>query len=402
MDLQRKKTAMKDMITVSIKGYIIVLSERGTKSPPIPFRIMNHICLYAPKDAFLYFQTTNFICRAVPVYTEEDIATGQIKICISIDTIAYSEVNMDITVPVVDPVLSEVSQVCINVNRIFDSVCFHSETCLEYDALVKAEIYQYNALSDGVKTNYTDADELTEFGDKGILSPDDVSYYNLFVNGVLQPKVNYTITKGHLELKTVNVPPSGATIIITFITLKDNNNQLIHVTNYQYNSISNGTRRDFTNADELIMYGDKGILAPYEVSYFNLYVNGELQPKINYTVEKGLLKLTTVDIPPNEATIILESIIIKDADNQLLKAETYQYNAYSNGNKIYTNIDELTMYGDQGIIDPKLSSYQNLFINGVIQPDVNYLVQDGRLTLKTDDAPQPGRPIALQYISVFL
>jgi hypothetical protein len=61
--------------------------------------------------------------------------------------------------------------------------------------LLKAQIYQYNALSDGKKRIYTNQDELKEYGDMGILSPDATSYYNLFVNGVLQPKTNYKIKK---------------------------------------------------------------------------------------------------------------------------------------------------------------------------------------------------------------
>ena len=59
--------------------------------------------------------------------------------------------------------------------------------------LLHADTYQYNALSDGVKRIYTNNDELTQYGDKGILDPNDVSSFGLFINGVLQPKVNYEI-----------------------------------------------------------------------------------------------------------------------------------------------------------------------------------------------------------------
>ncbi|GEM_PF-5642322 len=57
------------------------------------------------------------------------------------------------------------------------------------------------------------------------------------------------------------------------------------------------------------------------------------------------------------------------------------------------------MYGDKGIPDPKQSAYLNLFVNGVIQPGVNYAVQKGYLILKTQDAPIEGAPISLQYVN---
>lgn len=87
--------------------------------------------------------------------------------------------------------------------------------------VLKADVYQYNTLSDGVKKVYTNEDELIQYGNKGILNPNQVSYYSLFINGILQPKVNYEIQEGLLILKTEDVPLKYSTIIITFITLKD-------------------------------------------------------------------------------------------------------------------------------------------------------------------------------------
>lgn len=83
--------------------------------------------------------------------------------------------------------------------------------------ILKADIYQYNTLSDGVKKVYTNDDELIKYGNRGILDPDDVSYYELFINGVLQPRVNYEIQKGILTLKTEDVPIKDSPIIISFI-----------------------------------------------------------------------------------------------------------------------------------------------------------------------------------------
>lgn len=87
--------------------------------------------------------------------------------------------------------------------------------------LLNADVYQYNTLSDGVKKVYTNDDELIQYGNRGILDPNEVSYFGLFVNGVLQPKANYEIQKGLLLLKTEDVPIKDSAIIISFITFKD-------------------------------------------------------------------------------------------------------------------------------------------------------------------------------------
>lgn len=171
---------------------------------------------------------------------------------------------------------------------------------------------------------------------------------------------------------------------------------------YQYNTISDGIKKEFTNFDELIIYGDKGIPNPDEVSFYNLYINGVLQPKINYAVETGLITLKLVEPPKNEVPIILEYLIINDKNNQLLKAELYQYNTISNGEKVYTNEDELIIYGNKGILDPQHTSYENLFINGVIQPGANYIIKKGLLLLEVECPPIEGVPISIQFISLFL
>ncbi|WP_249872159.1 DUF4183 domain-containing protein [Oceanobacillus saliphilus] len=53
---------------------------------------------------------------------------------------------------------------------------------------------------DGKSRIYTNEDELTEYGQCGILNPSEVSYYNLFVNGVLQPEILYDVKEGYLIL----------------------------------------------------------------------------------------------------------------------------------------------------------------------------------------------------------
>jgi hypothetical protein len=100
------------------------------------------------------------------------------------------------------------------VSRIQFSVPIKQET-----KIAKVDTYQYNAISDGVSFEYTDADELTAYGDRGILDPNQVSYVNLFINGVLQPPITYELKKGYLRLKTEDVPIEGVAIILQFITI---------------------------------------------------------------------------------------------------------------------------------------------------------------------------------------
>lgn len=85
--------------------------------------------------------------------------------------------------------------------------------------VLKADTYQYNALSDGVSSIYTNDNELKEYGERGILDPSVVSYINLFINGVLQPPNTYEVKKGFLRLNTKEVPQKNTPIIIQFITI---------------------------------------------------------------------------------------------------------------------------------------------------------------------------------------
>jgi hypothetical protein len=399
IELPSGEQAIQNMATVSIEGYIVVSADGKNMSAPIHFYMVKNIYICAPKGTILNFTVRNFNCCAVPEYTEGKTFFDRIKIFINVDTVVASKAKVSIIVPEADTSLTVKNKICIDVNRIYDSGIFNCETCFYFeDLLLEAEVYQYNAISDGEKRIYTNKDELTEYGDKGILSNNDVSYYNLFINGVLQPKTNYLLTKGLLELKTVDIPLKGQSVIIMFVTFKSIRNRIVKVSDYLYNAVSDGIKRTFTNNDELKKYSDKGIPSPCEVSYYNLYINGVLQPKDTYTVKQGFLELTTEDIPQKGQLIILESIIIKSPRGQIFKIENYLYNTRSDGKKIYTNEDELTMYGNRGIPDPKQSFYQNLYVDGVIQPHINYVVQKGYLILKTEDAPIVEAPISLQSI----
>ena len=189
---------------------------------------------------------------------------------------------------------------------------------------------------------------------------------------------------------------SGTTVVLTAEvtgSFNSKDNKIISAENNQYNTNSDGIKREFT---------DEGIPNPNEVSFFNLFINGVLQPKINYALEQGLLTLKTEDIPREGVPIILQYLKIKEENNRLMKAETYQYNTLASGKKVYTNTDELTVYGNRGILDPQQISYLNLFINGVIQPKSNYIVEPGILILKAERVPVEGTPISIKFVSLFL
>ncbi|MBU0940685.1 MAG: DUF4183 domain-containing protein [Bacteroidetes bacterium] len=76
---------------------------------------------------------------------------------------------------------------------------------------------EFFAISDGFKRIFTEEDGLTEYGNQKVLNPTNVSYTNLFINGVLQPKKNYDIEEGKLTLLTDDVPSVGAPIILQMI-----------------------------------------------------------------------------------------------------------------------------------------------------------------------------------------
>ncbi|PGL69313.1 DUF4183 domain-containing protein [Bacillus sp. AFS055030] len=85
--------------------------------------------------------------------------------------------------------------------------------------LLKTTNHLFFAVSDGLRKIYTSRDGIEEYGITTIRSPDEVSYINLFINGMLQPTVNYKIERGKLTLLTEDIPLKGTIIIIQFISI---------------------------------------------------------------------------------------------------------------------------------------------------------------------------------------
>ncbi|MEB5456443.1 DUF4183 domain-containing protein [Virgibacillus pantothenticus] len=90
--------------------------------------------------------------------------------------------------------------------------------------VLKAETSQYTAISDGVKTVYTNQDKVPEYSTSDILNPNDVSYINLFINGILQPATIYNVQPGSLQLLVdqSDIPRNGVPIILQFIKILSN------------------------------------------------------------------------------------------------------------------------------------------------------------------------------------
>jgi hypothetical protein len=394
-----EEKARRNSVPLAVEGYVAVYAGENRISPPIPFCILESVPIAVPENGFLVFQMRDFHCCAVPVPCETFQEAEPMKLLVSIETSVAAKKAVNLQVPKMDADLHEVRRACIYTNMVCSRIRFHSRCCISSkNAALRAEISQYSTIADGIKRTYFNSDELKEYRDRGILSPQEVSYYNVFVNGVMQPKTNYILKKGELTFTTQAVPAAGRPIMILFTTWKDSCGRIMDVCDQQYNAVSDGVKKIYTDVDEIREYGGCGIPSPCEISYFNLYSNGVLQPRGNYRVQKGVLQLTTSDAPVKGAPVILESIAIRDPKGCLFQVETHAYNAYSDGEKIYTDTDEIRMYGTGGIPDPDGVSFQNLFINAVIQPHKNYFVHKGCLVLETSDNPVVGAPVVLQSV----
>ncbi|MFE6138660.1 DUF4183 domain-containing protein, partial [Bacillus sp. NPDC057893] len=77
----------------------------------------------------------------------------------------------------------------------------------------------YYTFSDGEKLIYIDSDGIAQYGTTNILAPSEVSYINLFINGILQPQPFYEVSTGKLTLLDNQPPSQGSSIILQFIII---------------------------------------------------------------------------------------------------------------------------------------------------------------------------------------
>lgn len=391
-----------NMLSVCIHGYITIFVDGKKFSPPISFCIIRKLILFIPQNASIYFITTDFNCHAIPTFCHDKHTIKNVEIFVEVTSSTFSCKSTLFKIPSTELSSNTMKPTLLYAEKVLDSICFKGDTMVTYNRLLQAEVCYYIALSNGEKNEYTNKDLLPEYHASGIFSPKNVSYYNLYVNGMLQPKSNYTIWKDFLKFNTTDIAPKNVFIVIEFITIKDSHGEILPAEVDYYVTLSNGSKRTFTDSDALPIYSNKGIVAPNEVSYFNFYINGVLQPKTNYTITKGQLELVSADLPPDGTFLILESVLLKTTNYKLFQAELEQYNALTNGGNTYTNNDELKMYGSFGITTPQNASYQNLMINSVLQPPINYSVQKGFISLQTEDTPLENSPLTLQSISFLL
>lgn len=171
----------------------------------------------------------------------------------------------------------------------------------------------------------------------------------------------------------------------------------INVDNQYYHSVLDNNQDNNDVNEKLKIYVDDST----SVSYYNLFINGVLQPPVNYKIDDGIVTLNTIDNPIVGTPIILESFIFKDSHNNILPVETSQFNTYATENSVYSSSDEIIIYGNKGILDPNRFSYCQLYVNGVIQPKTNYTIKKDTLLLTTIDKPISGSHICIQFVTIF-
>ncbi len=270
---------------ILVKGYITVKSGQNTRTLAFStIRCMRHMFL---SENFTFI-TTGFCCKAYPVFR----CKGRRRY------VAFLRIHIHIETAVCEGQRTPAQ--CVKLSSVIAMYCGFSH--------LKAKVSQYNALSDGISKVYTNADELTEYGNEGILPPDEVSASSLFVNGVLQPKVNYEVEEGFLRLLSEDPPASKAPVTLSFMKLADCKNRKLDAIQQYYVAVADGVKTTYTDADALTEYGQNGIPDPREVTYCNLYINAVLQPKATYTLKRGILKLS--EPPPQGKYMVLESVTI--------------------------------------------------------------------------------------------
>ena len=88
-----------------------------------------------------------------------------------------------------------------------------------FSGLIPVTNLLYFTFSDGEKRLYTSSDGVAKYGITEILEPNEVSYINLFINGILQPHTNYKVEENKLILLTEDTPSKNVPIVLQFILI---------------------------------------------------------------------------------------------------------------------------------------------------------------------------------------
>lgn len=146
--------------TVLIKGYITVcLGCKGT-SRTVPFNIPD--CIYLPIEnrTDIRFRTNLFKCMAVPVLDPWGMVSDSIRVFIYIKSTATAKYLKNNKITYQCSTFQKCTSSFVNIN------------------LLKADVIQYNALSDGKKRTYTNQDELRQYSSQGLPDPTSMSFHD--------------------------------------------------------------------------------------------------------------------------------------------------------------------------------------------------------------------------------
>lgn len=271
------RLAIQVEVAVQIKGYVAVVDGAGEPIETIPFGTIRTIRLPFFPEGRLEFTTTHFDCRIKSAFEFLEIAI-YLETCACADAGADSKkcsvfqtcMNIVCAKPAMratayqyNAIAKERQNIFTDEDELFEygsygipsprdaAICkvfvngflqpstnydiqkgslhFKTEDFPAKGAVVSVYTAQlkgkrkvvtsyYVAVADGAKTTFRNEDALTEYGDKGIPSSCDVSFVNLFVNGVLQPAPVYQMEKGLLELS--GAPETGQYVILESVLIK--------------------------------------------------------------------------------------------------------------------------------------------------------------------------------------
>lgn len=97
-----------------------------------------------------------------------------------------------------------------------------------------------------------------------------------------------------------------------------------------------------------------------------------------------------------------KKLVIVRTRSRILKTQTAFFHTISNGKRrVYTNKDAIKGYRGSYILNPCSVSLINLFVNGVLQPQIIYKIKTGKLRFLSNDLPIAGTPIIIQFIKIF-
>lgn len=365
------KVMIKQIFNLIMDGFVGYYECGEKMLQPIPFHIVTRISICKELGSTTQYKLHNF--HGIAIITNDGYGNEQVEIQLRVGTTVIAAQEYE--------VVSTVKYRC-------------------KQQLLKTQIYQYNAIGNGERRVFTNADEIAEYGQQGILSPWDVSYYDVFVNGMLLPQSDYVITKGKLQFNTIDVPSNGQIINVIFVTIKSESGYILRGELSHYSAKANGTKNCYTDEDELIEYGRSGIPDVSYCSLISLYVNGCIQPKANYSIDEQRLCFATDEIPSDGTILILESIRLYGLAGQLLRMRESQFVTKSNGTYVLQSTDKMEDYESDSIPNPNCYSFQHLYTNGIIQPKDHYLERKDVIRFRTDSPVVEGAAITLQSIAI--